>query len=90
MKAMILAAGKGTRVQPLKDDYTKITNVARLEDLLVSHGHRIKPDRTCFSHRQADLAWLIDDARHLQLLSEDHNLLVQLAKQTDMDAGPTP
>lgn len=88
--------GPGSIVEPgaeirecLIDDYTKITSVARLEGLIISHGHCIKPDGTFFSHRQADLAWLIDDARHLQRLSEDHNLLVQLAKQTEMEPGRT-
>ncbi len=67
----------------LVDDYTKITEVARLESLIISHGHCIKPDGTFFSHREADLAWLIDDARHRQRSREDHNLLLQLARQAN-------
>lgn len=67
----------------LIDDYTKITSVARLERLIVSHGHCIKPDGSFFSHRDADLGWLIDDARHLQRWREDHNLLVQLASAAE-------
>jgi mannose-1-phosphate guanylyltransferase len=86
--------GPGSVVEPgaelrecLVDDYTKITSVARLERLIISHGHCIKPDGTFFSHREADLSWLIDDARHLQRLSEDHNLLLQLARQSNPAAG---
>jgi NDP-sugar pyrophosphorylase family protein len=132
MKAMILAAGKGTRVQPLAYDVpkpmiplirkpvlaliegptvigpgsviesgaeireclvdydTEITSVARLDRLIISHGHCIKPDGTFFSHRQADLGWLIDDARHLKRLSEDHNLLIQPARQADTEARRSP
>jgi len=82
----VVEAGAEIR-ECLIDDYTKITSVARLEGLIVSHGQCIRPDGTFFSHQQADLAWLIDDARHLQRLSEDHNLLVQLAKQSGMQTG---
>jgi mannose-1-phosphate guanylyltransferase len=81
--------GAGSVIEPgaeirecLVDDYTRISGVARLEGLIISHGHCIKPDGTFFSHRHADLAWLIDDARHLSQLSDDHNLLVQLARQS--------
>lgn len=86
--------GAGSVIEPgaeirecLIDDYTKITSVARLDGLIVSHGHCIKPDGTFFSHRQADLAWLIDDARHTQRLSEDHNLLLQLARESETRHG---
>lgn len=86
--------GPGSVVEPgaeirecLVDDYTKITSVARLDHLIISHGHCIKPDGSFFSHRAADLSWLIDDARHLQRLSDDHNLLLQLARQNDLAAG---
>jgi mannose-1-phosphate guanylyltransferase len=86
--------GAGSVLQPgarirecLVDDYTKISGVARLEGLIISHGHCIKPDGTFFSHRAADLSWLIDDARHLQQLSDDHNLLVQLALQASTAGG---
>jgi len=89
--------GAGSVVEPgaeirecLVDDYTKISGVAHLEGLIISHGHCIKPDGTFFSHRQADLAWLIDDARHLSQLSDDHNLLVQLARQSAAAFGPAP
>lgn len=88
--------GSGSIVEPgalirecLIDDYTKITSVARLEGLMVSHGHCIKPDGTFFSHRETDLSWLIDDARHLQRLSEDHNLLLQFARQANEAPGAT-
>ena len=86
--------GSGSIVEPgaeirecLIDDYTKITSVARLERLIISGGHCIKPDGTFFSHRAADLAWLIDDSRHLQQSSEDHNLLLQLARQANDDGA---
>ena len=74
----------------LVDHCTKITSVARLDRLIISHGHCIKPDGTFFSHRQADLGWLIDDARHLKRLSEDHNLLIQPARQADTEARRSP
>ena len=88
--------GAGSVVEPgaqirecLIGDYSKITGVARLEKLIVSHGNCIKPDGSFFSHRAADLTWLIDDARHLEHLPKDHELLVQLSKQADAIAGRT-
>jgi mannose-1-phosphate guanylyltransferase len=82
--------GPGSVIQPgaeirecLIDSYTRISSVARIEELIVSHGHCIKPDGSFISHGAADLGWLIDDARHRQRWSEEHNLLVQLAQQTN-------
>ena len=74
----------------LVDHCTKITSVARLGNLIISHGRCIKPDGTFFSHRQADLGWLINDSQHLKRLSEDHNLLIQLARQADTEARRSP
>lgn len=82
--------GPGSVIQPgaeirecLIDSYTRISSVARIEELIVSQGHCIKPDGSFISHSAADLSWLIDDARHLQRMSEEHNLLVQLARQSN-------
>jgi len=81
--------GAGSVVEPgarirecLIDDYTKISGVADLERLIIAHGHCIRPDGSFISHRAADLAWLIDDARHLEILSEDQKLLLALARES--------
>jgi mannose-1-phosphate guanylyltransferase len=86
--------GPGSVIQPgaeirecLIGNYTKIASVARLENLIISHGYCIKPDGSFFNHRAADICWLIDDSRHQQQFSEDNDLLVQLAHQTN--AAPT-
>ncbi|MFK7845576.1 MAG: sugar phosphate nucleotidyltransferase [Rhodothermales bacterium] len=82
--------GPGSVIQPgaeirecLIDSYTRVSSVARIEELIVSHGHCIKPDGSFINHDAADLGWLIDDARHRQRWSEEHNLLVQLAQQSN-------
>lgn len=85
----VIESGAGIR-ECLIDYATKISSVARLDGLIIGHGHRIKPDGTFSSHRQADPAWLIHDTRHLERFSEDHNPLVPMARQADMEAGRGP
>ena len=81
----------GAEIRECLVDYRpEITSVARLDGRIIGPGHRIKPDGTFFSHRQANPAWQIHDTRHLKRLSEDHDPLVQLASQADMEAGRSP
>jgi mannose-1-phosphate guanylyltransferase len=75
----IIESGAEIR-QCLIGDYTRIGSVARLDQVVVANGHCIRPDGTFFSHKAADLAWLIDDARHLGRSDADHDLLLELVR----------
>jgi hypothetical protein len=48
----------------------------------VTNGHYNRPDGTFVSYCAADLAWVIDGTRYLRRYSEDHNLLVELARNS--------
>ncbi|MDH3561524.1 MAG: NDP-sugar synthase, partial [Gammaproteobacteria bacterium] len=62
-------------------DYTYLSSVARLDRKLVIDGHCIQPDGVFVDCDQAQLGWLIGDARQQLEFDAAQHLLVKLASR---------
>jgi mannose-1-phosphate guanylyltransferase len=66
----------------LIDDYTRINEIANLEQLIVLGSKCIDPlGQSIVDIQESDISWLIDDARKTSTLSEVHQLISELAKE---------
>ena len=61
------------------DDYTRVTSVANIEEKIVIGGKCVDPDGSTIDIAEADIGWLMDDARREAGLDEWQQALVDLS-----------
>jgi len=61
-------------------DYTYISHVARFDQKIILDGHCIRPDGVFVDCNEADLGWLVGDARQHREIDDATQLLVRLAQ----------
>lgn len=71
--------------QCLIDDHIRISGVANISEKIVSGGNYIDPKGHYLDIQEADVEWVIADARKDVTLSETHMLLRELARQAEKD-----
>jgi mannose-1-phosphate guanylyltransferase len=64
------------------DDYTRVSGIACVEDRLLFGDQCITPGGEVIDMSEADIGWVIDDARKELELSEEHRLILEMARET--------
>lgn len=65
--------------QCILDDYTRVTSVANIKEKIVFGGKCVDPDGSAIDIAEADIGWLMDDARREAGLNEWQQALVELS-----------
>jgi len=78
--------GAGSAIEPgaviresILSDYIRVSSIARLERVLMFGPNCISPIGEYFDIEEAGIGWVVDDARKSQQLSEDDQVLRDLA-----------
>jgi mannose-1-phosphate guanylyltransferase len=73
--------------QSLIDDHIRIGDIADISEKIIFGGNYIDPTGHYLDLREADVEWLVTDARKEVTLSETHLLLRELAREADSGRG---
>jgi mannose-1-phosphate guanylyltransferase len=62
------------------DDYTRVSGIAYVQDRLLFGDQCITPEGQVINMSEADIGWVIDDARKELELSKEHRLILEMAE----------
>jgi len=79
--AVIDVIEPGARINEcILGDYTYISHVARFDQKIILDGHCIRPDGVFVDCNEADLGWLVGDARQHLEIDDAKQLLIRLTQ----------
>lgn len=86
--------GAGSVIEPgatisgcILGEYTRVSSVARLENILVFGPNCINPDGSYLDIGETQLGWLVDDARRKSALTETGQRLTDVARDLNNPNG---